>query len=282
VTDKAGVMLPDDFRYSQASLQDFVECPRRFLLRHVLRRPWPAPDSEPMLENESHLRLGRAFHHLVRQHVLGLPPEQLSRAVLEPELRTWWKNYLLSPPSGLPQERYAEVTLSGSAADRRLVAKYDLLAVERGVRIAIVDWKTSRRRPRRSWLAKRLQTRVYPWLLVCAGAHLNGGQAIRPEQVEMVYWFAQEPEAPERFHYGEAQYRQDREYLVSLVRRIEELAEDDFVLTEDERACRYCRYRSLCDRGSEAGHIDEPGWDRTELGESDFALDFRQAVEMEL
>ena len=34
--------LPPDFHFSQASLRDFLACPRRFLLRHIQRLAWPA------------------------------------------------------------------------------------------------------------------------------------------------------------------------------------------------------------------------------------------------
>ncbi|MCP4541151.1 MAG: PD-(D/E)XK nuclease family protein, partial [Chloroflexi bacterium] len=64
--------LPADFQFSQASLQDYVDCPRRFQLRYVLRVAWPAPEAEPVLENERYLQQGAAFHRLVHQHALGL------------------------------------------------------------------------------------------------------------------------------------------------------------------------------------------------------------------
>jgi hypothetical protein len=66
--------LPADFRFSPSSLQDYVDCPRRFLLRHVQQVAWPALVAEPALENERRMRLGAAFHRLVRQHFLGIPP----------------------------------------------------------------------------------------------------------------------------------------------------------------------------------------------------------------
>ncbi|MBU0705004.1 MAG: PD-(D/E)XK nuclease family protein, partial [Chloroflexi bacterium] len=42
--------------------------------------------------------------------------------------------------------------------------------------------------------------------------------------------------------------------MTSLVERI---ANPPYPLTTDERHCRYCRYRSLCQRGVEAGPLDE-------------------------
>ena len=85
--------LPPGFQFSQGSLQDYVDCPRRFQLRYLLRVAWPALEAEPALENERHLRQGAAFHRLVHQHVLGLPPERLSRTVTDEAVRRWWRNY---------------------------------------------------------------------------------------------------------------------------------------------------------------------------------------------
>jgi hypothetical protein len=303
--------LPTDFQFSQGSLQDYVDCPRRFQLRYIQRLAWPAVEAEPALENERHLQQGAAFHRLVHQHVLGFLPERLSSAITDEDLSRWWHNYLESGPADLPVSRYPEVVLSAPVSGHRLVAKYDLIAVgpsrAEGTeqRVVIVDWKTSRRRPRRKGLAERLQTRVYPYLLVRAGSHLNEGRPFQPEQVEMVYWFANFPEDPGRFPYDAAQYDVDGDYLASLIEEIKELAlspvlssacpersrrvegpskglgDEDFPLTTQERCCRYCPYRSLCQRGVRAGPFDEaedePEWD----DDFDIALDFEQIAEIE-
>ena len=44
--------LPINFLFSQASLNDYVECARRFQLRYLLEQEWPAVASEPLLERE--------------------------------------------------------------------------------------------------------------------------------------------------------------------------------------------------------------------------------------
>lgn len=265
--------LPADLQFSQGSLQDYVDCPRRFQLRYVERRRWPAVKAEPALESERHLQLGAAFHRLIQQHLTGIPAKRLKRTANEPELRRWWRNYLESGPADLPRARYPEVELSAplslrsqtpdseSAQGFRLVAKYDLVAVEPGKRAVIVDWKTNRKRPGRKWLSKRLQSRVYPYLLVRAGAQLNGEKSIEPEQVTMLYWFANFPARPERFSYDAAQHMADERRLTKLVEEIEgkarNLEGEAFQKASDERHCRYCRYRSLCQRGVEAGSFDE-------------------------
>jgi hypothetical protein len=272
---------PTDFQFSQASLQDYVDCPRRFQLRYLLRLAWPALEAEPALESERHLQQGAAFHRLVHQHVLGIAPERLSNAVTDADLRRWWHNYLEHGPGDLPASRYPEVVLSAPAGGYRLVAKYDLVAVDASQRGVIVDWKTSRRQPRRRHLAERLQTRVYPYLLVRAGSHLNDGRPFEPEQVEMVYWFANFPGSPERFSYGAARYEADGAYLAALIGEIESLGDGDFPLTTQERHCRYCIYRSYCDRGARAGAMDEMDSDMAPEDLSQLDFDFEQIAEIE-
>jgi len=247
----------------------------------VQRVDWPAHEAEPALENERHMQQGMAFHRLAHQHALGIAPERLSRTVADADLRRWWHNYLERGPGDLPESRYPEIILSAPVGDYRLVAKYDLIAIDPGQRGVIVDWKTSRKRPRRKWLVERLQTRVYPYLLVRAGAHLSGGRPLDPEQVEMVYWFAEYPDDPARLAYDAAQYEADEAYLTSLVGQVANLSNSSFPLTTNERHCRYCRYRSLCQRGVRAGALDEV---EDELGpdeDFDMALDFEQIAEVE-
>lgn len=276
--------LPDQFQFSQGSLQDYADCPRRFQLRYLLQLDWPAVEAEPALESERHVQLGAAFHRLVHQHLLGIDPQRLSRAIQDADLRRWWHNYLERGPQELPASRYPEVVLSAPLRGYRLVARYDLVAagkshpVDAGQRAAIVDWKTSRRRPKRQDLAGRLQTRVYPYLLVRAGDHLNGGRPFAPQQIEMIYWFADYPDDPARFVYDAAQYEADEAYLTSLVREIEGL--EEFPLTSQERHCKYCPYRSLCQRGVEAGMFDQVE-DELPLDELGVELDFEQIAEIE-
>jgi len=291
--------LPTDFQFSQGSLQDYVDCPRRFQLRYLLRLAWPAVEVEPALENERHLQQGAAFHRLVHQHILGLSPERLSSMVTDKDLSRWWHNYLGSAPADLAELCYPEVALSALVSGHRLVAKYDLIAVGPvlsgstalseaegpGQHSTILDWKTSRKRPRRQWLAKSLQTRVYPYLLVRAGSHLNEGRPFQPEQVEMIYWFANFPEDPESFPCDAAQYDEDGDYLASLVEEIKNAGhppgDDDFPLTTQERRCRYCPYRSLCRRGVRAGAFDEAEDEPERVDDFEIALGFEQIAEIE-
>jgi RecB family exonuclease len=274
--------MKPNLQFTQSNLQDFIDCPRRFELRYLLQLKWPAVQTEPELEQENHLRQGQNFHQLVHQHLLGQPVDQLTLQISDPDLQNWWQNYLQSEPlAGLPATHYPEFILSTPFEGFRLLAKYDLLAIEAGHKAVIIDWKTSRHHPSHLTLQQRTQTRLYPFLLVKAGTHVNGGQPIQPEEVEMNYWFAAEPEKPEHFAYSSDQYQQDQEFLAGLIHEISQCKPGDFLLTPDEKLCRFCNYRSLCNRGIKPGSMvdleDEP-----EPGtEQPFDLDFEQIAEIE-
>jgi hypothetical protein len=273
--------LPSDFSFSQASLQDYVDCRRRFQLRYLLCVAWPAIEAEPALEHERMLRSGAALHRLIQQHTLNVPTEHLTRSVKDDDLKRWWNNYLQYPLTELPTVRYPEIFLTAPIANHRLVAKYDLLAVEPGKRVVIVDWKTSLRRPSKTWLNQRMQTRVYRYLLIRAGSHLNGGNPLRPEMVEMIYWFANHPEMSESLTFDESQYIDDDVFLKALVEEINNLRGDEFNLTDQEFQCSYCRYRSLCQRGVEAGAINEMTGELEPGEDLEFDLDFDHISEVE-
>jgi len=89
--------MPVNFQFSQGSLQDYVDCPRRFQLKYIEQLAWPALEIEPALENEKHLQQGADFHLLIQQYYLGVPIKKLtSIAQQNTDLINWWENFLSS------------------------------------------------------------------------------------------------------------------------------------------------------------------------------------------
>jgi CRISPR/Cas system-associated exonuclease Cas4 (RecB family) len=271
------------FEFSQNSLQDYADCPRRFQLRYLLRQPWPGLAAEPVAEYERQLELARRFHQLTQRHNLGMSEANLTANIDDPDLRRWWRNYLESPPPNLPTGvRRPETTLSIPLSGHRLTARYDLLALQPGRRAVVVDWKTNQRRPESNALATRLQTRVYRYVLIEAGTALNKGVPISPEQVTMIYWFAEFPAQPEILPYDAAQYAADGAFLTDLVARIAGYAKDggeEWPLTPDERLCRFCNFRSLCERGVLPGPLAE--FDADQALDISLEFDFEEIEEIE-
>jgi CRISPR/Cas system-associated exonuclease Cas4 (RecB family) len=271
--------LPENFRFSQSSLQDYDDCPRRFRLRYLEGIEYPAMQAEPALENERLQWEGSYFHRLAQQYLLGVSAEKIERLANTPNIRIWWQNFLSFARADLADLRLClpEVSLSAPLGRYRLVAKYDLLALTSDGRLIIYDWKTSRRRPKNEWLASRWQTRVYRFLAVRAAAHLNAGKPFEAEQIEMVYWMANAPDEPARFPYSPAQARRDADVLQARVAEIAGAV--DFPPTEDERLCSFCTYRSYCDRGRLAGNLDDLDGEY-EADEAMFDLNFEQIAEI--
>ena len=239
------------FTFSQSSLQDYFDCPRRFELRYIEKLDWPAEEVGPALENERRMADGNFFHHLAQQFLLGLPADKLSRLASSLDLSHWWDNFAqtFSSPSDLGS-LHPEAVLSAPIQNHRLLAKFDLIAVRDG-KATIYDWKTYHKRPNNEWMAMRMQTKVYRYLLTRAGAHLNGGISLSPESIQMIYWFTEYPSEPATFHYDETQFKRDASALEKVVNEIEKL--EKFELTRDESQCRFCPYRSYCKRGAAAG-----------------------------
>ncbi len=290
--------FPPNFQYNQGNWQDFIECRRRFYLHAIRRLAWPAIESEPLLENERLGQVGAAFHRLIHQYFLGISPEALAVQASDETLRTWLEQFLAwrarLPGLDTAGARFLpEISLTGIQAGFRLIAKYDLLAVLPDGQSIIFDWKTSRNRPRQKWLAERAQTRLYRYLLVNAGQHLTG-KPIQPEQVSMVYWFANFPEQTEVFPYSAQQYASDGQTIRQTIENIAALVAQDtpekpgegFPLTLDEKRCAFCAYRSLCERGVQAGFLQDGSGagdtfmeGETALSEVDFSLE--QITEVE-
>lgn len=263
---------------SQSSLQDYMDCAQRFKLRYLDRLSYPAAETEPTLENEKHLQEGEYFHRLVQQHLIGISAGQIAKFANTPTLQRWWDNFRGDPNLSSLQDRsglYPEATLSAPLGRYRLLAKYDLIAI-RDEKALIYDWKTYRKRPRNEWLSARTQTRVYRALLVQAGAHLNGGKPFEPEQIEMIYWFADFPEDPARLPYTSVQFQRDWDSLLQMSGEIGTLT--SYPLTEDRQKCLFCTYRSYCERGIRAGDMEqaEAEMDAEEL----FDVNFEQIGEI--
>lgn len=261
-------ILPSDFVFSQSNLQTFVDCPRRFWLTFVQRLPWPAVEANPVQEFEYIMRLGELFHRAVQRAEVGIPPELLA-AQLEDPLDSWFASYLQYRPRDLPTEvveveRVLTTPLQAGSDGPifRLVAKYDLLAIEPGQRAIIMDWKTTRNRTQPTTLRQRLQSQIYPYLLVEASKSLPWG-LLAPEQVEMRYWFTAAPDEPATLRYDARQHATNGQLLQRLLATIlASQSEADFPKVPDTdanraRFCAYCAYRSRCDRGILAGDLDD-------------------------
>ena len=267
--------LPEHFSFNQQNLQDYVDCARRFYLRHIVKQEWPAIESEPVLEQEALIALGERFHRAVQQYFAGIPAEAIEASLNDPDLLNWWQQFTRLDIQAVPGTKFSETAFTLPFEGYRLTAKYDLVIYQPGQQALIYDWKTSQHEPKRKWLERRLQTRIYPFLLARLAQQSNSGFSLTPDQIEMTYWYPAFPGTPVQFVYSQSQFADDEGYLQNLIREILKLDEAGFTKTPNESLCKFCRYRSLCDRGVNAGDRNE-----SEELESDsdsaFDLDFDQ------
>jgi hypothetical protein len=266
--------LPRDFDFTQSNLQDYVDCPYRFYLRYGLRLKWPALLVDEALKFEQHGQLGARFHQMVQQYLLGIPPtrlDDLAAADSDPKMQFWWENFQNTLPEKLTGEKFVETILTTEISEHRLAAKYDLILHKDPSTVLIFDWKTTQKQPRKGWLSKRIQTRLYRLVLVQAGSSLVKDGAVTPEQVTMNYWFAAFPDGMVSLAYNQVQFEADQAFLADLIHQILEKAPEEFEKTNDINACRYCVYRSHCDRGVEAGSLSE--FEDFDLEPDDFELE---------
>ncbi len=150
-----------------------------------------------------------------------------------------------------------------------------------GNRITILDWKTTQYSARVPQLLKRLQTRVYRYVIVQASAHVYGGSSVVPADVEMIYWFPEFPESPARLPYNEKDYAADRRFLSHLIDEISSLEDTAFHKTTEKKRCDFCRYRTYCDTSQNVGKIASYEDEQIEDALDNDVFDFEQIAEIE-
>ena len=180
---------------NQSSLQDFIDCPRRFQLRWVLGNQWPAASSIPLDSLENSIRLGTRFHQLAHQFFQGIDPDLLISSITDPDLLEMFNNFLEFSRKLTSSPLYTEVLLHLPYHGYRLTAKYDLV-LQDGDQILIIDWKTSPKKPDLSRMSNSAQSNLYPFIFLHAGGDLFPKAKIMPGAIRFMYWFplSSEPE----------------------------------------------------------------------------------------
>lgn len=248
--------LQTPFSFSQSSLRDYDDCPQRFQLKYIQQLKWPAVETAPIKENEKRQIEGQNFHRIIHQTFLEIPIDKIEKQVSKTEdgnLHRWWSNFEQAKTgilAGLDEKfLYPEHILSLPIGKHRLLAKYDLIKIG-GNNTIIYDWKTYNKRPKDEYILNNLQTKVYLSLLIQAGKQLNHNQELKPDQIKMMYWYAEYPDEPCIINYSASQFNQDWQLINELIKKIS--AKQSFPLTENEKLCGFCQYRSYCKRGTTA------------------------------
>lgn len=246
------------FVFSANSLQDYLDCPRRFELRYLLKLAWPAVESEPALKFEKHMLLGKQFHQLAQQYLNGIESSLLTENILDSDLSIWFGNWLGYIGEKKFKYKYIEFPLRAVIGDFQIMAVYDLIATTEIGGLLILDWKTSIKIPKKENLAQRAQTMLYPYVAAEAVSRFIPEESILPQQVQMEYVFVSHSDLNTiGFSYTPEQHISTQQYLQELIHEITMRESGEFESCQDERRCKFCVYRSLCERGELAGSMDE-------------------------
>lgn len=238
-------LLPT-FTFSQSSLQSYMDCPLRFRLRYIDGLQWPAPRLQSDLKFEKERKAGIAIHRLIHQYFMGLNSDKLFRtAELYSEELTEWLKAVVSAFSLEEDEcRYlSEYRLTRSLADHNVTAIYDLIIIKDN-QYTIIDWKSSARLPNRTQIMKSAQKRLFPLLM----ASWINTQGIPPESLKIIFWELNFPELSFSFPYNLNSFNEDLAWFTALSTEIQLTPYEGFCETSQPSHCRYCQYRSYCQK----------------------------------
>lgn len=248
-------LLPlEERQMSALALNTYQICPLRFRYRYVDNLLWSKvrganPDERKAIDR------GQNFHLMARRYYAGLDPARVADPVEQRELDAWMALLQGFLPRTFDRAFYPELELRLNRPGMRLLAKFDLVAVDPDGRGIIYDWKTERRFPRRSYLTSSMQTLVYRYMLCAAGGSYSPRGRFRPEDVTMIYWNPLHPHRWERLPYSQAQFDKDGAQLQNLIATILRTPRDRFIATTNLKACEHCEYRPIC-HGRRSDSVD--------------------------
>lgn len=244
---------------SQAHLTLLDTCDRKY--QYIFFDALSAPAT---YDQQLTTQWGSQFHLLMQQQSLNLPVAAIADA--NRDMAASMAALAAAAPEVFeqPSEQLAESEGSDNLQPFRqsehrrtlafnnylLTVIYDQLVLtpEQG---QIFDWKTHQKPPRKDWLQKDWQTRLYLYVL-CETTEL------RPEQISMTYWFVrlgnrmQAQPSSYRFDYSLRQHQrteQDLQTLTSRLTRMSKRLEFPKVPVGSEQ-CEQCVFNARCDRAS--------------------------------
>lgn len=270
-----------DFIFSANNLKDYLECPRRFELKYILKQNWPAISSQPVQEMEFRIHQGNRFHQVANQYLSGVPIEILASSINDPDLLLWFTNFHKFIKPYLEYPYYSEFLLTISLEDYRLIAVFDFIAQISDSEILIIDWKTTTRRPKTEFYLQSVQTLLYP-LIVFENQNTIFSQENhqKNKMISMAYWFPNFPESTVSLNHIDTNHNSSKKVISTLISEIVEKEPGEFEKTNNNEHCSYCQFRSLCERGIVAGNENEnPSDNEDPYGIEKINFDFAAGVE---
>ena len=234
----------DELFFSQLSLKVYENCPLKFRRRYIDGLYWPADWSDNYAQKEI-VEKGKNFHLIAQRYYKR--GDNIQSDKISENLYNWFKELKTFRPYNKTDEFYPEHELRINKNDIKLVAKYDLLYLDKkSNKIIIYDWKTNKKRFNKNKLIKNLQTKVYLYVLAQVGKYYYFDENIDLEKISIIYWNPRFPKQAAKINYNEEKFKKDREFLRNKINEIKNLKYNDFKKTENEKVCKFCEYRPIC------------------------------------
>jgi hypothetical protein len=224
--------LADNFIFSSNNLQDYLDCPRRFELKYLLKQNWPAVTSQPVLEMENRITLGNRFHLLAHQFLSGIAGDFLKNTIDDPELGFWFDNFQEYIKHFLKFQYFSEFSVIMPFVGFRLMAVFDFISLKDTNKIRIGDWKTTSRLPKKEFYLQTVQSTLYPFLAYESRINIfPQTSTLEYQDLSMEYWFPGFPENTITWEHSASIHANSRELLSSLISEISQKESGDFEKT---------------------------------------------------
>jgi hypothetical protein len=252
------MLLPNNFLFSSNNLQDYLDCPRRFELKYILKQSWPAVSSLPVQEMEYKIRIGTQFHKVIHQYLAGIPAPDLEIFIQDGEIKNWFAVTQKYIEPLLKHPFLSEYSVIAPINGFHLVAVFDFISYQNDNKIVISDWKTTSRKPRRELFTQSVQTILYPFIAFEARNQIfSGSESLNQEDFSLEYFFPAFPDETISVDFDKNIYTANQVVILSLLNEINKKESGSFEKTSNEKRCAFCQYRSLCERGIQAGKLDD-------------------------
>ncbi|MFW5991597.1 MAG: PD-(D/E)XK nuclease family protein [Halanaerobiaceae bacterium] len=262
-----------DLYFSQLALDIYEKCPLKFRHRYLDGLFWPR-DWAGNSEQRELIERGKRFHRLARRYYAR--GEVMAEGILSEELGTWFERLREFRSFNENDGFFPEHELRLNQDGMKLVAKFDLLYLDKRKRQFIIyDWKTNRKQfSDKVDYSSSMQSIVYQYVLFAAGDKYFPFAKLSPSDINLVYWNPRYPRNIKRIKYSRSKFNRDKEFLIDKITEIRNLNYDDFKAVNDENTCKYCEYRPIC-------YGEKPELIEVEEDDLDLELDWEAVEEIQ-
>ncbi|NLM97792.1 MAG: PD-(D/E)XK nuclease family protein [Halanaerobiaceae bacterium] len=235
----------DNLYFSQSALSIYQKCPLKFRYRYLDSLYWPR-DWAGNAEQREFIEKGQLFHQLARRYYAR--GESITGELLTGELRDWFMELKKFRPFNEGDYFYPEYELRTNRGDLKLMARFDLLYLDRNSgELIIYDWKTNKRPFPEKWdFENDMQTIVYLYVLQEGVLGYFPFTEMEIRELRLIYWNPRFPGDKKCVLYSQERFSKDRDFLGGIIREIKALEYDEFRGIDYEKTCRYCEYRPVC------------------------------------